>query len=167
MKRLLAREIDVDGYNLFDYPNESGSPDRNLLMAILERAILDYVGNDAKELQDAEHWIFADLEEPGFEEFSFPWLCQQLDLDMDKIASQIKAMPKRGNRRVAPWYFNENSQVLTDNSLADNSLADTSAENKVVLSVAKKVEHVKNAALLPSQSTTKYWNDGEYLRKAS
>lgn len=90
MKRLLAREIDVDGYNLFDYPNESGSPDRNLLMAILERAILDYVGNDAKELQDAEHWIFADLEEPGLKNSVFLGSANNLISIWTKLPRRLK-----------------------------------------------------------------------------
>ena len=32
-------------------------------------------------------------------------VCQQLDLDKNFVAETVKAMPKRGSRRVAPWYF--------------------------------------------------------------
>jgi hypothetical protein len=101
-------QLDSDSYELFDTPKETGTPERNLLMAILERAVLDYVGNDNKEAETAKEWLFGDLEEsesPATSEFSFPWLCHQLDLDSRKIASQVRAMPKRGDRRIPPWYF--------------------------------------------------------------
>lgn len=97
--------LDRDYYNVVGYPTSSGSPERRLLLAILERAILDYVGNDRKEITEAEEWLFGELEEPSYAIFSFSWVCEQLDLDMKEIASTIKAMPRRGNRKIAPWYF--------------------------------------------------------------
>jgi hypothetical protein len=80
------------------------SPERRLLLAILERAILDLVGNDSKEVEEAEDWLFAESEVP-YAIFSFGWLCEQLDLDRVKIAQKIRSMPRRGNHKVAPWYF--------------------------------------------------------------
>ena len=85
-------------------PNHTGSPERNLMMAVLERSILDYVGNKASDIQSAKEWIFSEAHEPQ-EKFSFAWICSELDLDPKRIAEAIKAMPKRGNNRVAPWYF--------------------------------------------------------------
>jgi hypothetical protein len=35
-------DLDRDFYNVFGAPNMTGSPERRLLLAILERAILDY-----------------------------------------------------------------------------------------------------------------------------
>ena len=95
-----------DSFGIFDAPNETGSPERRLLLAVLERAILDYVGNDQKEITEAEEWIFGELTSSTFEEFSFSWVCQELDLDMHRIAKSIYDMPKRGSKRIAPWYFN-------------------------------------------------------------
>lgn len=106
-----ALSIDVEAAEYADTPNERGTPERNLLMAVLERAILDFVGNDQKEMDDAEEWFFSeaenteDHEHNTLDEFSFPWLCQQLDLDPTYVADTVKNMPKRGHRRVAPWYF--------------------------------------------------------------
>ncbi|MCB0310812.1 MAG: hypothetical protein KDD42_06240, partial [Bdellovibrionales bacterium] len=67
-----ALTIDRDTGGVYDKPNLTGTPERNLLMAILERAILDFVGNDQKEAEEAEIWLFDDLDVrlPG--EFSFP-----------------------------------------------------------------------------------------------
>lgn len=89
----------------YEEPNFTGSPERRLILAVLERAMLDLAGNNRKEVEEAEAWIFdAPLETP-YPEFSFPWVCEQLDLDQETISEQIKAMPKRGDSRLAPWYL--------------------------------------------------------------
>lgn len=90
--------------------NPKGTPERNLLMAILERAILDYVGNETAEVEKAQKWIFGsnnfcNKNSDDYDPLSFYWVCTELDLDPEKIAAAIKAMPKRGNRRTAPWYW--------------------------------------------------------------
>lgn len=107
--------IDQEAYNLFDAPQLTGTPERRLLLAILERAILDYVGNDVTEVSSSEEWLFSELDEPSMEEFTFPWVCQQLDLDIYRIAQTIRAMPRRGNHRIAPWYFMKNSEKDSSN----------------------------------------------------
>ena len=97
--------IDRDSGGLFEPPNLTGTPERRLLLAVLERAVLDYVGNDSREVTEAEDWLFGEIENPTYAEFTFSWVCEELDLDMKKIASTIQSMPKRGKRKVAPWYF--------------------------------------------------------------
>jgi len=97
--------IDRDTGDHFEAPNLTGSPERNLLMAILERAILDYVGNDSREVEEAEQWLFEEIDNPSLDEFTFPWICQELDLDYRKTALMIRSIPKRGSRRIAPWYI--------------------------------------------------------------
>lgn len=106
---MLYPAIDDEAVALFDFPNQTGTPERRLLAAILERAILDYVGNDEKEMLEAEEWIFSEVDSHTAGEFSFPWLCRELDLDVKFIADKIKAMPKRGSHRIAPWYFSKAS----------------------------------------------------------
>ena len=91
--------------------NQTGTPERRLLLAMLERAILDFVGNDQREVQEAEDWLFGEIDNPSNERFTFPWLCEHLDLDMYKISEKIRAMPRRGNRKIAPWYFSKNNVV--------------------------------------------------------
>ncbi|RMG42553.1 MAG: hypothetical protein D6719_06235 [Candidatus Dadabacteria bacterium] len=97
-------QIDVDAAQLFDGQGQRGTPERNLLMAVLERAILDFVGNDPKEAAAAEEWLFGEAEHPPAA-FTLPWVCLQLDLDIKRVREIIKAMPKRGKHRIAPWYF--------------------------------------------------------------
>jgi hypothetical protein len=102
----------------FDYnsplniePSAYGTPERNLLMSMLERAILDYVGNDTRDVDQATEWIFgsdlesSDTNEDSLTPFSFIWTCRELDLDPKFVSTTIKAMPRRGKNRVAPWYF--------------------------------------------------------------
>lgn len=104
--------IDVDAVSIYDKPNLRGTPERNLVLAILERAILDYVGNNEKEVRRAEAWLFTtneDYDENQIEDFSFEWVCHQLDLEPKKIAKIIRDMPKRGKSRVAPWYNDDYS----------------------------------------------------------
>lgn len=96
--------------------SEQGSPERNMLMSLLERAILDYVGNNQKEIESAESWIFDDDNENNASNkelnqiFSFKWICFALDLDHNFVRDTIKAMPKRGKNKVAPWYFDKEYQ---------------------------------------------------------
>lgn len=96
--------IDQDSSNLFEVPNGTGSPERRLILAVLERAILDFVGNDLREVQEAEEWLFGERDTPTNAPFSFAWVCRELDLDSRVIAEQIRSMPKRGSSRIAPWY---------------------------------------------------------------
>lgn len=105
--------VDLDIGGLFGVPNRTGTPERRLLLAVLERAVLDYVGNDQEEFQTAHDWIFGDLDDPKPGQFSFPWICQQLDLDYSRIAAKIKCMPRRGASRVAPWYFSKEVRMAS------------------------------------------------------
>lgn len=98
--------IDDDGLAVFDVAGQASSPEKRLLVAILERAILDYVGNDPAEVEGAEAWLFgSDDDDSDPDAFSFMWTCLELDLDPKFVKSKIQAMPKRGKNRVAPWYF--------------------------------------------------------------
>ena len=101
-----SNDIENDEFGLFDRPNLTGTPERRLLLAILERALLDYVGNDVREAEDAAEWLFLPYETPHAE-FSFPWVCEQLDLNYKKTLRKIQKMPKRGSNRLAPWYLTE------------------------------------------------------------
>ena len=101
----LSTDIELDELGIFDHPNLTGTPERRLLMAILERALLDYVGNDEREALEAQEWIFSELPAPPYGEFSFPWICEQLDLIYEEILEKVSQMPKRGDNRLAPWYL--------------------------------------------------------------
>ena len=105
----LAVSMEYCGSSVFDMPNETGTPERNLCLAVLERAILDFVGNDTAEIAEAEEWIFDEQGAATGVPFSFDWVCGQLDLDSKDIREKIKAMPKRGAKKIAPWYFSKHN----------------------------------------------------------
>jgi hypothetical protein len=102
-------EIDDNEPGIIGITNQKGTPERRLLLAVLERSILDFVGNDRKEADAAAEWLFTETDEnandDNCEEFSFAWVCNFLDLDKSSVLRQVKAMPKRGKNKIAPWYF--------------------------------------------------------------
>ena len=112
MRTQLKIDFDVDAWDIFGESNLTGTAERNLLLAVLERATLDYVGNDKAEREAATEWIFSDnncpddsYQDDDEELFTFAWICTQLDLNPGEIAEKISKMPRRGNKRIAPWYF--------------------------------------------------------------
>ncbi len=115
---MLAPKFDEEAVSILGLNNSSYNGESALLTAILERAILDYVGNEEAEAQLASEWIFEgillDDPEQVNEEiftptaFSFKWICHHLGLNPFKVAKFIKSMPKRGKNRVAPWYTDKN-----------------------------------------------------------
>ncbi|HMO02239.1 MAG TPA: hypothetical protein PKA79_04525 [Oligoflexia bacterium] len=99
----------IDSEGLIEAPNHTGTPERRLLLGILERALLDYVGNEEKEALEATEWLFApDNEKNRRTPFTFGWICHQLDLDTADISEKIRKMPKRGSSKIAPWYLTKN-----------------------------------------------------------
>jgi hypothetical protein len=104
----------TDADSAYGEAQDGGLPERRLLLAMLERSILDFVGNDPREVESAAEWLFADsgkeLDEGG-EPFSFAWVCEGLDLDPSRVSAFVRSLPKRGSRRVAPWYFMDRAQV--------------------------------------------------------
>ncbi len=100
--------IDIE-YLLSTLPSIS-TPEKGLLAALLERAILDLVGNDQREVEAAQEWIFDETADEDTR-FSFSWVCNQLDIDHALFSSKIRCLPKRGKSRIAPWYRQELSSV--------------------------------------------------------
>jgi hypothetical protein len=77
----------------------AGVPERALLAAVLERAILDATGNvtghsvySAKpELRlEATNWL-SNWSDPDTEtKFTFPWICQELDLCPHRVLAALR-----------------------------------------------------------------------------
>ncbi len=102
--------LDTSQSYIYEAPNETGSPERLLILAMLERAILDYVGNDKKEALEAEEWLFGEIDDIDPEPYTFTWVCRELELSPRSVAQMIREMPKRGSNRVAPWYFSKSNK---------------------------------------------------------
>jgi len=100
-----------DESTVFDISSSKRStPEGRLIIAVLERSVLDYIGNEKNESIAAEEWFFKsnDSEYGDYPEFSLEWVCQELDLNVNHVRSVIARMPKRGDKRVAPWYISKN-----------------------------------------------------------
>ena len=65
------------------------TPERNLLVALLHRALLDYFGSRRSDKDDARDWLFEESDER--DAFSFSWVCSHLDLDRKEILTRIKS----------------------------------------------------------------------------
>ena len=85
---------------------ETRSPEKNLLIAALNRAVLDYLGNQKDVRDDAAAWLFspAGIEE----EFSFKWVCQHLEIDADTFKKglwSLRSENRKNNTKQKRWYI--------------------------------------------------------------
>lgn len=79
-------------------------PEKNLLVAILKRALFDYFGGASPVKLDAEEWLFSP--ENQDEEFSFEWVCEQLGNDPSAVRGEIKNWPQMKGRSAQAWWSN-------------------------------------------------------------
>ena len=64
------------------------TPERNLLAAILRRALFDFSSGDLEERIAAKEWFLAGANQKPF---SFAWVCLQLNLEPEAILLRIRA----------------------------------------------------------------------------
>ena len=80
----------------------SASPERELLIAALDRAVLDYFGAKGEIQLDADEWIFGDAD--ASEAFTFDWVCEHLGLSASAVRLRIRSHRKPGsNSQVYSW----------------------------------------------------------------
>lgn len=81
---------------------ESGAswatPERDLLVAVLQRAILDYVGSGEVLRSEAGEWLFDDAEHA----FSFPWVCGHLGLEPEAVRVNLGRLSEGAKKDAAP-----------------------------------------------------------------
>lgn len=65
-------------------------PERELLVATLDRAVLDYYGSNEEIREEAGEWLFGQLEATQI--FSFNWICEHLGLEAKEVRSQIQQL---------------------------------------------------------------------------
>ncbi len=84
-----AGKVSPDGYE--DLQQSPVKPERNLLAAVLARAICDAFGSahcDRHEVRSARQWLFGQLT-PKMA-FSFAWVARHLDLDPIALQQTLK-----------------------------------------------------------------------------
>jgi len=67
--------------------NKLPAPERELLIAVLDRAVLDYCGREGELHEKAKEWIFIDSDYEDV--FSFVSICYHLGLDKSALRHQI------------------------------------------------------------------------------
>jgi hypothetical protein len=65
-------------------------PEKELLVATLDRAALDYYSVRDEVRDAASEWLFGPSDEN--ELFSFSWVCENLGLDIDSVRCRVKQL---------------------------------------------------------------------------
>ncbi len=81
-----------------NYPAAAPSPERELLVAVLQRAILDYVGSGRLLSTDAGDWLFDESDH----DFSFAWVCGHLGLEPDAVRLNLRRLRLGTKKDKAP-----------------------------------------------------------------
>ena len=63
-------------------------PERELLIATLDRAVLDYYGSNCEMRRSAGEWLFDDSEADHI--FSFNWICEHLGIEPKAVQKRIQ-----------------------------------------------------------------------------
>jgi hypothetical protein len=71
-------------------------PERELLLAVLDRCVLDYHGTNLKLKAAANEWLFEEEPQDVRREFSFPWICEFLGLEKSRLRDCIRALDLSG-----------------------------------------------------------------------
>jgi len=96
-------------YNIYDrntkniLGEQTTLAEKKLLIAVLKRAVLDYLGGSRSESVDARSWIFSGGRNGRVPEFSFAWVCEQLCFDLERTRDQIKELEE----------YSDNSKALS------------------------------------------------------
>lgn len=67
-------------------PSRPKSPERNLMVAIIERAVIDLRGHQEYYALAARRWF----ESSSLTEFSYQWICQALELDAEALYAVVR-----------------------------------------------------------------------------
>ena len=91
----LLDDVDIEyQFAAFSIEATETTPQKRLLVAILQRAIRDFIGIDAwgegeRIQEESESWLF-DSDTDENEMFSFLYICQQLDFAPDRLRHEVR-----------------------------------------------------------------------------
>ena len=80
---------DTASTNEFTF-NKLSAPEHELLVAILDRAVLDFYSKRQALRDPAKEWLFE--AEEGRELFSFDWICDHLNLEPQAVRKQVSQL---------------------------------------------------------------------------
>lgn len=79
-----------------EYDTTLSAPERELLLAVLDRCVLDYHGTNRKLKLAATEWLFEEADDDIHKEFSFPWICEFLGFDKSQLRECIQRLDLSG-----------------------------------------------------------------------
>lgn len=85
-------QIPSGGITTNDEGEDKRQPERRLLLAVLGRAINDYIGTCPEERRSSLKWIDSDR----IDSYSFHWVCVALDMCPMELRVAIKKYKKGG-----------------------------------------------------------------------
>ena len=78
--------IEQNSYLFVDMTEQMKTPEKRLLFAMCERAVRDFLSTDKDESENARAWL---EDNEGANPFSFPWICECLDINREHILARI------------------------------------------------------------------------------
>ena len=87
--------VEQDSYLFADLAEQMKSPEKRLLCAICERAVRDLLSSDKEESRSAVEWL---EDNDGFAPFSFPWICETLDINRDHLLERIYSIASHAGK---------------------------------------------------------------------
>ena len=87
--------VEQDSYLFIDINEYNKSPEKRLLCGMCERAVRDLLSSNEEESEDARTWL---EDNEGLEPFSFPWVCEALDLNREHLLQRIYRIASHSNK---------------------------------------------------------------------
>lgn len=85
--------VDQESYLLGDLAQLAKIPEKRLLFAMCERAVRDLFSSETDEQEDAKNWL---RQKDSQIAFSFPWICEVLDLNREQLLYRIMRLVEVG-----------------------------------------------------------------------
>ena len=81
------------------------SPEKRLLLAVLEQGIRDFLDKGKGYANQAKWWLFDDIEADFQNPFTCAWICKELDIDIRSLRSRVEHFSENGVPKEMVWVF--------------------------------------------------------------
>ena len=94
--------IDSDVYSGLD---NCSSPEKRLLLAVLEQGIRDFLDKGKPHSNQAKWWLFDDKDADFHNPFTCAWICKELDIDINLLRERVLFFSENGVPQEIVWIF--------------------------------------------------------------
>lgn len=92
--------------------------ERELLLAVLDRCVLDFHGTNKKLKIAAREWLFEEDTGDQQKEFSFPWICEFLGVEKERLRQCIRELDLSGKAPQGHRWLRKKVKSFEGQSLA-------------------------------------------------